>query len=292
MRETEEGYFAYQHVCRLGTAETEGILEGTVYVFPKIDGTNGHIWNDGVTHFGSRRRELRDSDNAGFKAAMERDENICGFAEGMKGAHIFGEWLVPHTLRTYEEDAWRKFYVFDVYRDGKPLLYENYAPIARGYGVRCIPPMAVLENPTQEEIMELVGKNTYLTSEGVGEGIVLKNYDYVNKYRRQTWAKVVRSEFKEQVKRKVKTHKGALTESGIVQKYYTSDIPKKVYANLSVEDGWHDKFIPRLLETSYHDFVTECIWDILKKEKSPTINFHVLRRICTERTKELMKELF
>ena len=29
----------YQHVERLGTTETDGILDGDVLVFPKIDGT-------------------------------------------------------------------------------------------------------------------------------------------------------------------------------------------------------------------------------------------------------------
>ena len=58
----------YQHIERLGTDETEGILDGLVYVFPKIDGTNGSIWweptcmskttkNHGCIRFGSRNRE-------------------------------------------------------------------------------------------------------------------------------------------------------------------------------------------------------------------------------------------
>ena len=32
--------------------------------------------------------------------------------------------------------------------------------------------------------------------EGSGEGVVIKNYDYKNKYGRQTWAKIVTNEFK------------------------------------------------------------------------------------------------
>ena len=34
----------YQHVERLGTTETDGILDGDVLVFPKIDGTKRKEW--------------------------------------------------------------------------------------------------------------------------------------------------------------------------------------------------------------------------------------------------------
>lgn len=33
-------FIKYQHLERLGNQETNGILDGEVYVFPKIDGTN------------------------------------------------------------------------------------------------------------------------------------------------------------------------------------------------------------------------------------------------------------
>ena len=34
----------YQHVERLGTDETDGILNGDVYIFSKLDGTNTSIY--------------------------------------------------------------------------------------------------------------------------------------------------------------------------------------------------------------------------------------------------------
>lgn len=39
----------YQHVGRLGTTSTEGILNGYVYVQPKIDGCNTTIYIDDMT---------------------------------------------------------------------------------------------------------------------------------------------------------------------------------------------------------------------------------------------------
>lgn len=53
-------YRSYQHVERLGTTETNGILDGTCYIFPKIDGTNATVWlgDDNTLRAGSRKREL------------------------------------------------------------------------------------------------------------------------------------------------------------------------------------------------------------------------------------------
>jgi hypothetical protein len=60
----------YQHVERMGTVETEGILNGLVYIFPKIDGANGSIWFDPYTNTikcGSRKSELNtEHTNRGF----------------------------------------------------------------------------------------------------------------------------------------------------------------------------------------------------------------------------------
>ena len=52
--------------------ETDGIELGKVYVFPKIDGTNGSVWiDDGIIKAGSRNRELTlDNDNAGFYLSL------------------------------------------------------------------------------------------------------------------------------------------------------------------------------------------------------------------------------
>ena len=92
----------YQHIERFGTTEVEGIEIGTCYVFPKIDGTNSSVWlNDGVVCAGSRNRQLTlEKDNAGFYAAISKDERIKAYLEKHPTHRLFGEWLVPHSLKT------------------------------------------------------------------------------------------------------------------------------------------------------------------------------------------------
>ncbi len=294
-------FIKYQHLERYGNTEVEGIEVGTVYVFPKIDGTNGSVWVDNdVMCCGSRNRQLAlDDDNQGFMNAMVQDEAIKRYVFANPSHILYGEWLVPHTLKTYSDDAWRRFYVFDVFDRNKERLlsYDEYSPFAIAAGLNVIPPIAIIKNGSIDHFTECLAKANYLVKDGAGqgEGIVLKNYDYTNKYGRQTWAKIVSNEFKA----KHHLEMGApvvgceIVEEKIVAKYVTQALVDKVHAKIVNEmDGWSSKYIPRLLHTVYYDLVTEETWNFVKEFKSPKIDFKVLNHYTTARVKELRKELF
>lgn len=191
-------FVKYQHVERLGTDETEGILDGIVYVFYKIDGTNGSVWRDkdGVVACGSRNRLLDlHNDNAGFMNATVADARFLRFLEEHPNLRLYGEWLVPHSLKTYNDDAWRKFYIFDVIdNEGNALHYDEYQPLLDRHGLDYIPPLCIMKNPTEEQVfkaLEKCGQFLVKDGAGIGEGIVLKNYTYFNKYGRQDRKSVV-----------------------------------------------------------------------------------------------------
>ena len=294
-------YAKYQHVERLGCDEVDGILIGSVCVFPKIDGTNAHIWINTPTEirYGSRNKELSyDNDNAGFMKWASENNAIKLFMQHLYGiygqAHVYGEWLVPHTLKTYREDTWRNFYIFDVrLEDGSYLDYEKYLSYAHDYEIEVIPPTRVILNPTVEDVLKVIDKNTYLIKDG--EGVVLKNYSFVNKYGKTIWAKVVRNEFKDQNAKAfgIKESKGTdMIEEKIVSNMFSKELIDKVIANIKNECGWNSKSIPRLIETVWHDFVIENIWDIVKKHKTPTINFKLLKQFVVQKIKETVPELF
>lgn len=297
-------YVKYQHVEKFAkTSEVDGILNGTVYVFPKIDGTNAHVWfENNEMHYGSRRRELAvGSDNAGFLAWASLQENITDLAIHFEDCHVFGEWLVPHTLKTYSDDAWKRFYVFDIYnpKTQKHIQYDDYKPVLDKFNIDYIEPLSVYNNPSMERLYDCLEKNDFLIKdgEGVGEGVVCKNYDYVNKYGRQTWAKIVRSDFKSMHRKNNNTQIidcNDFIEEKIVNEFLTIDIIEKVIANITVQNGgdWLNKSIPQLLNTVFYDFVNECTWNFIKKNKNPKIDFKMINRFCTERIKKLKPELF
>jgi hypothetical protein len=286
----------YQHIERLGTTETEGILSGMVYVFPKIDGTNGQLWWDGKLQAGSRNRVLSaESDNAGFwNWAVEQDMFSRFFAE-YPNVKLYGEWLVPHTLRTYEDLAWRKFYVFDVVDGFRHLAYDEYQPMVERFGIEYIPPICKIKDPTHERMIEQLEKNTYLIKdgEGSGEGIVIKNYNYRNRFGHVIWAKIVKNEFKAKHQKADVTElkEKKLAEDQIVDKFVTLAMVEKEYAKIAV-DGWSSKYIPRLLNTVFYTLVKEECWNFVKDLKNPTIDFKLLNYKTTERVKSLMSHLF
>ena len=159
-------FVKYQHVERYGTDATEGLLDGVVYVFYKLDGTNGSVWcepkmSGRVLRAGSRNRILElDNDNAGFYNHIVEQDNIREFFGDHPTLRLYGEWLVPHSLKTYTDDAWRRFYVFDVVdtTNGEMLSYEAYKPILDRYKIDYIPPLCIFKNPTEEMLYKALDR--------------------------------------------------------------------------------------------------------------------------------------
>lgn len=297
----------YQHIERLGHPEVNGILDGECWVFPKLDGTNASVWvdNEGVICAGSRNRELSiGNDNAGFLDHVingEINANLCNFFGEFPQAILYGEWLVKHSFKQYDDDAWRKFYVFDVifFDEGDdphyvhPLVYMNWLEV---YGIEYIPPIAKINNPTEESLHKLLEKATYKVKDGFGpgEGIVIKNYQFVNRYGRVNWAKIVRNEFKAAHSRTMLPEVKSTypVEQKIVDNFLSRHMIEKVFSNICAEGEWTSKDIPRLLNTVYYDLVRECSWDFVKKYKNPTVDFRRLSNLTTLKIKQEFPELF
>jgi hypothetical protein len=287
----------YQHIERFGTDEVEDIELGNCHIFAKIDGTNGTIWKeDGDIHFGSRNRDLENSDNQGFKESLSNDKRIIDYLTQHPDHRIFGEWLVPHSLKTYRDDAWRKFYIFDVCVDTDEgyeyLPYEVYSPMLDEYDLDYIPLMAYVKNGSYEQFIKLLESNTFLVKDGLGagEGIVIKNYSYRNKYGRMTWAKIVRAEFREVHSKTMGApivNGEVMVEEKIVEKYVTTSVIEKEYQKIVVaEGGWKSQYIPRLLSLVYHELITEDMWNITKEFKNPRINFKTLNNFGYSKDKD------
>jgi len=294
-------FIKYQHLEKLHTDETDGIEVGTSYVFPKIDGTNGSIWyqNDCI-QAGSRNRHLTlEADNAGFYHAMSISQAHIELTKAHPHLVFYGEWLVPHSLKTYRDDAWRKFYIFDVYdrSSEKYIHYDKYKDILDAALVDYIAPIAIIKNGNYETYQECLSRNFFLIDDGKGngEGIVIKNYAYENKYGRQTWAKLITNAFKESHHKEMGAPLvgGEIIEDKIISKFVDKHLVDKVHAKITNEmDGWSSKYIPRLLTTVYHDLITEEMWNILKDFKNPKIDFRTLNNLCTQKVKELKLEVF
>ena len=292
----------YIHLERIGTDEVDGITVGTCHIFPKIDGTNAPVWlnENGVVCCGSRNRELTlDDDNAGFMAWATTQQHLYNLLLALpQGTRVYGEWLVPHSLKTYRADAWRNFYVFDVLLpDGSFMHYDSYSVACSAYGVEFVPCTSIAVNPTYESLVGATERNTYLLQDnsGVGEGIVIKQYGWVNQFERTTWAKLVTNVFKDKhaVAMGASVLASKMVEADIADEFITSHTVEKIMAKIRNEHGaFSAKNIPQLLNTAFHELVTEELWQAIKQHKNPRIDFKTLAHCSTARVKQLLPELF
>ena len=301
----ETEHFKYQHVERLGTDEVDGIEAGKCYVFYKIDGTAGSVWKeDGEICCGSRNRRLSlENDNRGFMNYCLTNANIEMYLADHPDHVLFGEWLVPHSLKTYRDEAWRKFYIYDVALikdDGtfEYLPYDIYQQLLEWHSLDYIPPLRILKNPDKESLYKCLnetGQFLVKDGEGIGEGIVIKNYDFYNRYGRQTWAKIVCNEFKEKHRKAMGAPEGGTIsiEEKIVDKYITAALVEKEYAKIvNAENGWKSQYIPRLLNTVWYELINEEMCNILKAFKPSKIDFKFLQSLVTGRVKQIKSDLF
>ncbi len=309
---TARDFRKYNHLERVAHRNCRGLTSGTVHIFPKLDGTNASMWLDdaGVVQFGSRNRRLSfDKDNAGFmndaypgegeeaRAQSEWAKVLTDVLVKNPNWILYGEWLVPHTLKTYHEDSWRKFYIFDVYdrATGRYVPYDEYVMALVSYG-QVIPPIAVLQDPSVQQIREIMDTCDYMVTEGIGEGIVLKNYDWINSFGHQTWGKCVLEGFQGAGTGGVKGLKERDETSYLLVKSFASTafldkcLAKSVMFvaqdnGLAIDEDLvvaerRGQLIPYMFQLTLEDFIAEELHTAItsSKFKNCTLDFRSLRR--------------
>lgn len=272
----------YDKIHRLGKEETIGILEGLCYVQEKLDGANASIWldGDGQIQCGSRNRHLVDDNFNGFVDYARSYAGIKTLLVKFPGMILYGEWLVRHSVK-YPEGAYKKFYLFDIYFEGALINAELMYAWANDCGIQTVPYVGKFINPTVEELKAFVGRSELAER---GEGIVIKNMNFVNKFGDLCYAKMVCENFQESSKAAIV---GNDKESYIVSKYMTIGRVVKIMNKLQPEinEQLDMRHIPRICNSAYHDMITEEIWEITKKVDA--INFKVLAKLAFLKAKEL-----
>jgi hypothetical protein len=130
---------------------------------------------------------------------------------------------------------------------------------------------------------------------GAGEGLVVKNYDYINQFGRATWAKIVTNEFKEKNAKEFGTEQKSVNvsvEEKIIDNYFTEAFIEKEYSKMVLNEPWSSRRIPELLGRMWHEFVDEESVNFVKSLKNPTINFKVLNNLATQKIKRVRGDLF
>lgn len=286
------------------TDEIDGILDGQVYAFEKLDGANASVWNNnGTFYIGSRNRVVGwFNDPKGIPTKMSwkdefrglpdyvlANEELQRFLRDHPRLRPYGEWLVKHSI-IYPSKHLNKLYIFDVEdrRTGYMLPYWEYEPLFGDYDINYLKPIYINSFPDLEKLKELVGHTDYEATPR-GEGIVIKNYDFINKYSRKPYAKIVAKEFREM---NAKVFGGPIPKEAVEMKiasdHCTLERVTKILEKIKDKKNGQEatiKDMGQLLGRMYHDIITEDLWQTLKRHKNPTIDFKKLQREITSLAK-------
>jgi len=312
-------FHSYEKVERLEKEECDGILNGGCYIFEKIDGANAQIYLDTETQeiaFGSRNRVLGIGDNLisgdlfrGFAAwVKENREPLQKFFDIHPNFILYGEWLIKHSIQ-YSPTAYSKFYVFDIYDsiEGRYMGIESHRSWQDllNLGINFVAFDYRLENPTMQDLMRMLELPSRYGAK-FREGIVIKNYNFLNKFGRQPYAKLLHETFQE-VKSKPKAPIAPdAIELAIQAQYVTEARVKKIVNKIRMQNFINNvhplalvaydpredksrlemKHIPQVINMVWYDIITEDMNDILKRLKDPTINFKLLKRLVFDCAKE------
>lgn len=274
-----KNFLSYPKIHRLGKEENDGILDNEVVIQEKIDGANTSVWIDeGVIKMGSRTRLLGEESFNGFCEYINANQGIKNLLTDFPEYRLFGEWLVRHTI-SYNELAYKKFYLFDILADDKWFDQKKVQDIAEIYGI-AYPQVFFRGVTNQESIKEFVGKSNIGDH---GEGVVIKCAGFVNKFGDHCYAKVVTEKFKENnalVFGGNNKHSESYQEMRVVNKYCTLSRVQKIMNKLQPEINKRLDFehTPRVAGTCYHDMLTEEIWEMQKVVTK--VDFKVLQRLC------------
>lgn len=291
----------YPKIHRLGKEETEGILEGVVHIEEKIDGANVSIWyENGEICMGSRSQKITEGFN-GFCDYVRNHPTLTVLFERYPHIRLYGEWLVRHTIG-YNETAYKKFYLFDVTSrtaetdsdgEAREEFWARMAvhQLAQDFDLLTPAYHGEFENPTPDVINQFVGKSTLGEH---GEGVVLKNPTFRDKFGNHNYAKVVTESFKEDNGVTFggnNKHSDTYWEMYIVNKYMTLARIEKIMNKIQpmLDKRLDLEHIPRISNTAYHDMLTEEIWEIA--DKVGTVDFKALKRVATKKATQIYKDV-
>lgn len=286
----------YPKIQGLHKEECDGILLGTCVIQEKIDGANASIWmDDGSVHCGSRSRDLIEAGDPfnGFVEYVKSHQGINKLLLDKPTYRLYGEWLVRHTIG-YRETSYKHFYLFEIEDNGVIIPIEDIYKIADEYSIKTAKLFGVVDNPTLEQIKEWAGSSVLGDK---GEGVVLKNLKFINKFGNIQHGKYVTQEFKED---------NAITFGGnnknsetynemyFVNKFLTLARVQKVVHKLEATSGvpsYQD--IPKVLGMVFYDLISEEAWSITQDmaKSGKQFNFKAFKQLCDRKSKQIFIEI-
>ncbi|WP_044641152.1 RNA ligase family protein [Risungbinella massiliensis] len=253
----------YMDIERYGKKDTIIFTVGDpIMIQEKLDGSNASIKRDGNRLLAYSRNQELSEDNTlrGFYEWVQT-LTVEDFQEGFL---YFGEWLVRHKLH-YGEEAMDQFYLFDVYDLNKETYLHptDYRSLIPSY-IKKVPVLYDGPYQSDEHLQSFVGKTMF--SIQAGEGIVIKNTAYRNRYGNQKFVKWVTDSFAEKAKVKKQQAPKKCKEQEIAQLYITPARVEKMLYKLIDEGIMPDNYGRQEMGIIMKHLVPRLYEDVLKEE--------------------------
>ena len=305
----------YQHVERLGNDEVQGILQGTVWIQEKLDGANLSVsWDPETNDFiVCSRQNLVYHDglcsNKSFQPVVDYIKNEPEFEDLLKNHPnliLRGEYLTKHKV-PFKPEFEKKFAIFDVEHTyfaydeeldgGERCVYVPYPIYKEKFIDKYTNLIWVLatefKNPTIEQLQGLSKLDSDFME--YREGIVIKNYDFTNKFGFTKWGKVISPIFDEKkaLKARAKLEVGEL-EQAFVDKFVTPGyVEKEIYKLRMMLDGSLSiKDMNKIIGIVPYQIFQDEMWRFLSKANAGEFNFRLWRSATINRVREIALSYF
>lgn len=312
-------YTKYTHVRRYGTEGTEGYLNGHIIVTPKVDGANCTVFFDDETktaRIGGRNAVCVDrKDSSWLCEWFDKDEHeaplLRKFVEDNPHLVIYGEWMggwvkdkFQGAIKDYDKEHLRTVRIFDVFdtaadaymedHEWREMIDTSYPELSKYY----VPILTEFDDPSEEQLWEVAENNMYMLGEAnhAGEGIVLRNSAFRDKYGNYHIVKMVLSDWRQRANKQQRDKIAEDIEAAIVHEYMTDAEMGKTVQKACAKFGDDDfdaaspKHMGFFTSVIFKDLLEENIMDMMKRFKKPTIDFGRLSGLATARGKEYLRE--
>lgn len=261
----------YQSIERHGKSGTHLTIEGNPYIViqEKLDGANASFKREGDKVVCFSRNNQLDMHNTlrGFYNWVQETFKAEDLVEN---AIYYGEWLVRHKLEYGENE--NKFYLFDIFDEdtNRYISFDLVKTHSITLNLNLVPILYEGEFQSLEHIQSFVGKSVL---GDIGEGVVVKNYGYMNKYGVQVFTKFVSDHFAEITN--TKTHNASKNSD-----------PLQQFINSTLTEARVSKLIHKLVDEGelQEDYAIEDMGAILKG-----LGSKVFDDIIKEEMDELLK---
>ena len=289
----------YTDIIRLGHKSTQGVLNvgDRITITEKIDGANAHFGRDEESHdgliVGSRNQKLSDASTlSGFYFWVI--ENIYP-RDLINGFRYYGEWAIPHKIK-YRQDVYKNFYLFSIYDETTGQYIDDAIVQSEAIRLGLKTPEYFYEGEyiSFEHLQGFVGKSNTTEIPNTGEGIVVKNVDYRDRFGNQIFVKLVSEAFAEIQSQKLPKDPSRFDEiDSLVRSVLTENRVEKILLKKVAMGELHEDFAIEDMGMILKLITSEVFNDCMKEESDVFENkeMELVRKSFGKTTPFIVKEV-